>query len=496
MTQGTDRNRNGERAQASPSGEPPPPSGGTFILVVGSGPALEDVETTLARRGHPLLRATNAAMAVPLAEQPNVGLAVVALPLPDATATTFFEGAKGITKRMPILVVGADDDVDDASRAFELGASEYVKSAAASPADFLSTVGMLLGARKIDRHLQYLRQKEAPRTGWQSVVGESAPIQRLIALLRQVSLRAKRGATPMIFIDGETGTGKGFIAKCVHYTGVRRNRPFVDVNCAALPASLMEAELFGYERGSFTDAKASRAGLFETADGGTLFLDEIGAVPLDLQAKLLTAIDEKRVRRIGARQAISVDIQIICATHEDLRRKVREGHFREDLFHRLNVVAVTVPPLRERGRDVVLLAEAFLESFCREYGLAPRRITKEAQEWMLRYPWPGNVRELRNQTERIVLLENDDLVRPEHFHVAAEANGGEVVIRKAGSRLRLTLPAEGVAWAELEREVLRQALESCSGNVSRAARFLSMSRQTLIYRMKKYSLAGHDQGND
>jgi DNA-binding NtrC family response regulator len=481
------------------SGEPPPPSGGTFILVVGSGPALRDVESTLARRGHPLLRASNAASALPLSEQPNVALTVVALPLQEGRASDFFDQAKVLTKRMPVLVVGADADVDDAARAFELGASEYVKDAASSPADFLSTVGMLLGARKIDRHLQYLRQKEAPRTGWQSIVGESPALQRVLAVLQQVSLRAKRGATPMIFIDGETGTGKGFIAKCVHYTGVRRNRPFVDVNCAALPGSLMEAELFGYERGSFTDAKTARAGLFETADGGTLFLDEIGAVPLDLQAKLLTAIDEKRVRRIGARQGISVDIQIVCATHEDLRRKVREGHFREDLFHRLNVVAVTVPALRERGNDVALLAEAFLSSLCREYGIAQRRITKEAIDWMSKYPWPGNVRELKNQIERIVLLENDDLVRPEHFHVASEGavtGGGEVVIRKSGSRLRLTLPEGGVEWAELEREVLREALERCSGNVSRAARFLSMSRQTLIYRMKKYSLAGSDQNQD
>jgi transcriptional regulator with PAS, ATPase and Fis domain len=313
-----------------------------------------------------------------------------------------------------------------------------------------------------------------------------------VSVLQQVCARSQRGATPTIFLGGETGTGKGFFAKCVHSNGVRKNRPFVEVNCAALPGSLIEAELFGYERGSFTDAKTGRTGLFETADGGTLFLDEIGAVPLDLQAKLLTAIEEKRVRRLGARTSASIDVQIIAATHADLRRMVREGTFREDLFHRLNVVSVTIPPLRERGEDVILLGESFLQMFCREYAMPCRRLGPDAKEWMLKYSWPGNVRELKNQIERVVLLADDEIVRGSHFHGSSDMPKSVHVEKEGRGELRVTLPSAGVPLADLEREILRQALQQCEGNVSRASRFLSISRQTFIYRMKKHGLS--DEG--
>ncbi len=299
------------------------------------------------------------------------------------------------------------------------------------------------------------------------------------------------GGTPTILLQGETGTGKGFLAKCVHYNGIRRNRPYVEVNCAALPPSLMESELFGHERGAFTDARQARAGLFETADGGTIFLDEIGAVPPDLQAKLLTAIDAKNVRRIGARKDFHVDVQIIAASHEDLRRRTKTGTFREDLFHRLNVVAVTVPPLRERRSDVVLLAEGFLRQFCKEYGMPQRHLDASARAWVQSYAWPGNVRELRNQIERIVILENDEVVREVHFTPTADT--ATVKLFKStpppgAAKLRISLPPNGVSLAALEAEVIREALLRCDGKVSKTARYLSISRQTLMYRMKKHRL--------
>jgi DNA-binding NtrC family response regulator len=452
----------------------------------------DTVAALLTRRGHPVLRAPDATTALALAERPNVGLVVVVLPIPGTRSGEFFAQTRSILDgKVSMLVVGADDETTDAADALERGASEYVRDPSLMPADFLATVGGLLGARKVDRHLNYLRTKEAPRSGWQTIIGCSPALQRVVSTLKHVSMRTKGAAAPVIFLGGETGTGKGFVARCVHYTGVRRNKPFVEVNCAALPASLMEAELFGHERGSFTDAKTARAGLFETADTGTLFLDEIAAVPLDLQAKLLTAIEEKRVRRIGARHDVSVDVQIIAATHADLAEKVREGQFREDLFHRLNIISVTLPPLRQRGEDVLLLAESFLQAFCREYGLPVRKIADDAKEWMLAYPWPGNVRELRNQVERIVLLEDDEVVRASHFRTAVDARPN-LVVTKSGTRLRLSLPDDGVSFADLEREVLREALARSNGNVSRAARFLSMSRQTFMYRMKKYGLASND----
>jgi DNA-binding NtrC family response regulator len=455
------------------------------------------VATTLDRRGYGVLRATSTMDAVHvLSREPSTAVVVAALPA-DGTARELLERLRDVDTGVPVVLVGHDDAVATSGDAIDLGAADYLENPLRDPTALLSTVGVLAGTRQVDRQLRYLRAKDAPRGGgWSSIVGESELLLRIVSTLKQICSRTSAGAAPTIFLAGETGTGKGFIAKSMHYCGPRRNRPFVDVNCAALPATLIEAELFGHERGSFTDAKTSRAGLFETADGGTLFLDEIGAIPHELQAKLLTAIDEKRVRRLGGRHSVPVDVQIVTATHEDLRRRVKEGAFREDLFHRLNVVTLRVPPLRERGRDVLLLAGRFLEEICREYGMPPREIEPAAERWMLEYSWPGNVRELRNQIERVVLLENGPTVRVEHLQALSsdkEANGpASVRVAGSGDRLRVSLPREGVSFEALEREVLRQALLVCDGNVSRAARFLSMTRQTLIYRMKKHGLESEE----
>lgn len=459
-----------------------------ILLVADPGDGERALRATLAKRGHALSLARSSKEGVQkLAREPGLRLVVVLLPLADTTSRGLVEKLRGVDTDIPLVVIGKDADVHGAGDAFELGAAEYLEEALADPPELLAAIGSIVGARRGDRHLRYLRSKAAPEAGWKSIIGESLTIQKVVGVLRQVTKRTQGGATPTIFLGGETGTGKGFIAQAVHFNGVRRNRPFVDVNCAALPSSLIEAELFGHERGTFTDAKTSRAGLFETADSGTLFLDEIGAVPLDLQAKLLTAIDEKKVRRIGARHSTTVDVQIIAATHESLSRKVEDGTFREDLFHRLNVVTVTIPPLRDRDRDVLLLARAFLATFCREYGMPVRRIDHGADAWMQEYAWPGNVRELKNQLERIVLLQNDDVVRAEHFKGSGAAPSN-VRVSSSGGELSVALPPNGVPLVAVEKEIIRQALERCDGNVSRAARFLSISRQTLIYRIKKHDL--------
>jgi transcriptional regulator with GAF, ATPase, and Fis domain len=262
-------------------------------------------------------------------------------------------------------------------------------------------------------------------------------------------------------------------------------RTLVDANCTAIPATLLESELFGHERGAFTDAHAARPGLFEVADRGTLFLDEIGTVSHAVQAKLLTAIEEKRIRRLGGRRSMQVDVQIIAATHVDLKQAVRDGEFRADLYHRLNVVSVCMPPLRERGDDKLRLAEGFMQQLCKEYGLPERRFTPRAERYIGEYAWPGNVRELKNAIERILLLHNDELIDSEHFdsrHALPAAEGSGTFM--------MSLPDEGMALDAIEREAIRTALERSSGNVSRAARFLRISRQTLIYRMNKHGLNG------
>ncbi len=462
----------------------------SILVMAGEDGVATSLSSALERRGHSPMVARNARDGLALLDAHGAALVVLALPLPDMSARELLQRVHG----HGIIVTGADDDVKTPLDALDLGAHDYIDGIANDPSEFLATVGVALGSRRGDRHLRYLREREASGTGWQAIVGDSPALKRVVAILRQVCQRTSGGGTPTILLSGETGTGKGYVAKCVHYNGARRNQPFVEVNCAALPASLMESELFGYERGAFTDAKTARQGLFETANGGTLFLDEIGAVPLDLQAKLLTAIEEKLVRRIGGRQSIKVNVQIIAATHEDLQTKASLGEFRSDLFHRINVVAVTLPSLRERGEDIVLLAEAFVRSICREYGIPDRRLSPDARTWMLHYGWPGNVRELRNQIERIVLLENDEVIRAEHFR-AAQSDARRVAVSQNNGALRISLPPTGVPLEHIEREVIREALGRCDGNVSRAARYLSITRQTLIYRMKKHGLDGNGRAH-
>jgi DNA-binding NtrC family response regulator len=325
---------------------------------------------------------------------------------------------RGQDPRITILAAGKDPTVNGAPDALQLGAVEYMPEAARDPHELLSIIGVALGARKTDAQLRYLRKKDASEAEWQTIVGQCPAMRKVFATVRQVCQRTAIGGSPIILLTGETGTGKGMIAKSIHYNSARRSRAYVDVNCAAIPATLLESEIFGHERGAFTDARAARAGLFETADGGTLFLDEIGTLPLDLQAKLLTVIEEKRVRRLGGNVPKKVDVQVIAATNRDLTAMVRQGQFREDLFHRLNVVALVLPPLRERDDDKVQLAESFLAAMCLEYGQKPRKLSDGAKEAIRRYAWPGNVRELRNAIERIVMLEEDERVEAEQFTFA------------------------------------------------------------------------------
>lgn len=510
------------------------------LLLVCASPELAGALTVLLRRrGYQIQLSTTLDDTLSFLKNPEFSLVVVALPLDRGTLRSLADPLRSLG--LPFLVVGTDAATSGGAEAFDLGAVDYITDPRTDEHDLLASIGVALGSRRGDVHLRYLRSKAATSTGWSSIVGRSPALERIVSTLRQVCLRTSSGATPTILLNGETGTGKGFFARCIHDNSARRNQPFVDVNCAALPPSLIEDELFGHEKGAFTDAKTARAGLFETADRGTLFLDEIATIPLDLQAKLLKVLEEKQVRRIGGRQQIPVNVQVIAATHENLAASVRANRFREDLFHRLNIIAVKIPALRERTADIRPLAELFLGQICREYGMESRQLSQDALDWMNSYRWPGNVRELRNQIERIVLLENDVWVRAEHFLASSGGFGSTppppssrslvppavsspvplssqippisaipssvpapgpssvpaapssappsyIEVTSQGSTLRVSLPPSGVPLEELEREVLRQALLQCGGNVSRAARFLQISRQTLIYRIKKYEL--------
>ncbi len=295
--------------------------------------------------------------------------------------------------------------------------------------------------------------------------------------------RVAKSEASTVLVQGESGTGKELVAKWIHYESSRADKPFVAINCAAVPSTLLESELFGYDKGAFTDAKAMKKGLFELADGGTVFLDEIGDMELGMQAKLLRFLEDRTFRRVGGSKVISVDVRIISATNKDLLKAVEEKSFRNDLYYRLQVIPIFLPPLRERKEDIVILANHFIESFNKEFNKKIKGLSAGAEQMLTDYSWPGNIRELKNVIERAIILGGEDTLMLEHLPL-------EIVAQSAapapGQSTVFQLPPEGVDIEEVEKELIRQALEVSDGNQSKAAKKLSLGIDAFRYRMKKF----------
>ncbi|MCA9611263.1 MAG: sigma-54 dependent transcriptional regulator [Polyangiales bacterium] len=448
----------------------------SFVLVAAGliRPALREL---LVARGHEV---RDVARPAELTDDADL----VVLGLPDALPGSVWLHAARRRVGVPVFVVGTDGGLRGPVDARELGATEHFAPDAPGE-EILAAIGVALGARRHDAHLRYLQQKDEAQAALSGLLGDSPGIARVRASLRRLAESA--GAAPTVLFTGETGSGKGLVAKALHYAGARRRQPFVDVNCAAIPASLIEAELFGHAKGTFTGALGERPGLFETAHRGTLFLDEIGSMPLNLQGTLLKALEDKRVRRLGEREGRSIDVQVFAATHEDLDAKVRDGSFRADLLHRLDVVRIVLPPLRVRGEDKLVLARAFLAEACSSYGVGPRTFSSAAAAAIAAYSFPGNVRELKNVVERAVLLQSAEVVEVEDLGLP----GTEPVVEVESdgeSGIRVRLPSSSFSLDALEKAALVAALDRHEGNVSRAARYLRIGRQKLIYRMRKYGI--------
>ena len=320
------------------------------------------------------------------------------------------------------------------------------------------------------------------------LVGDAPAMAALRAQIRHLAPFDTLGspAVPTLLLQGETGTGKGLVARVIHDSGPRAAGPFIEVNCAAIPESLLEAELFGFEAGAFTDAKRAKPGLFEAAAGGTLLLDEVDALPLALQGKILTAIETKRVRRLGAVTECAVDVKLIAATNAVLEQRIATGHFRADLYHRLAVVVLALPPLRERGADVLLLAGRLLQQYTSAHGVSPKRLSPEAEAWLQHYTWPGNVRELIHVMERVTLLHIG-----EEVDVGTLAQLGHPLTASTAKAEAASEPQrrEPASLLPAEAEQIRQALVQTGGNVVQAARLLGLSRDTVRYRMQRYGIA-------
>jgi DNA-binding NtrC family response regulator len=456
-------------------------------LVVGEATA---IATLLEARG---FRVTLAAVFMPAlaawtSDAPDV--AIVVLPLPHDVGDAMIEQLAEARANVPIVVVGYDASIRTSDDAMRAGAQVHLHDPS-DRAALLTVVGVATGVRmdSSDRPVRHGASAGTITTGplIESLLGESAELRRVRAQARKIAERVSRGDTPAALLLGETGTGKGLVARCIHHASARKNQPFIEVSCASIPAPVLDLELFGQERGRFGDGHGPRAGMLEAAEHGTVYLGEVHALPQSLQAKLLAAIEDRSLRRVGGARSIPMNAQIIAGAEPEIGALVESKELRADLLHGLAVMRLDLPPLRARGDDRLLLAEAFLEGAARHYHLPQRRLGASARAFINDYPWPGNVRELQSQIERIVLLETEEEVGAEHFLPFAERP--PVSIAAEHGALRVVLPSNGLSLEALEREVIREAMRRCEGNVSRAARFLSISRQTLIYRLKKHGIA-------
>jgi DNA-binding NtrC family response regulator len=436
---------------------------------------------SLTQKGHECSLAGTAEDGLGLLKTSPPDIVLLDLQLPGMHGLSALKQIMEFDLGVVVIITTAYGTVASAVEAMRAGASDFLRK----PLDVEEvalTIDRALSNARLRDTLSYYQRRDVEQAGVDRLLGESEVMLRVAALIDRLSqLNLQRASDcPPVLITGETGTGKDMTARVIHYRSRFASQPFIDVNCPSLPRGLEEAELFGYERGSFTDAHKSKRGLFEAAAGGTIFLNEIGDLPVDVQVKLLQVIERKQLRHIGGLRDIPADVRIMAATNRNLPAMVRQGSFREDLYHRLHHFAVEMPPLRERGNDILLLAEHFLQRSVRKYGFDHRHLTSDACSALLNYHWPGNLRELDHVIDRSVALSHEveitapDLglssISPESTHSASSPANG-----------RRTLD-------DLEREAIIQALQETDGNVSEAARLLGLGREALRYRIQKHRL--------
>ncbi len=452
--------------------------------------------------GYVPVEAEDGGTALRLAHGETPDLMLLDVRLPDMSGLEVLEKLKQSGDARGVIMMTADPQLDDVKAAIKMGAYDFV----GKPLDFdelALTLQNALEATRLRTEVESLRGEVRRRTGYHDVVGVSRKMTELMGFVRKVA--ASEATT--ILIQGESGTGKDLIAKAIHYQSSRQDKTFVAINCSAIPETLMETELFGHEKGSFTDAKAMKKGLFEVADGGTLFLDEIGELSQFLQAKLLRVLEDQVIRRVGGVRDMQVDVRVIAASNRDLERAVREGHFRQDLYYRLAIISIYIPPLRERREDLMPLVDFFIDHYNRKFRKSVRGLADETRRLMMNYDWPGNVRELKNAIERAMILEEEPVLRPVYmpfsvvqphsgvtaFEHTSSPHGGGQPLAEGRWLPPLSIPEGGTSLEEVERALVELALRQAGGNQTHAARLLDISRDALRYKMKKFGLMHADE---
>ena len=454
----------------------------TSVLVVEDNVLVgTSVKEILEKEGYHVAHVTNGKEAEQSLQSSPFSVVLLDLMLPDAHGRDLLEKWCEAYPEMLVIIMSAHGDIAQAVECIKLGAHDFLPK----PVEQIllkQTIRNAVDQYQLSRQvtvLTELKQRGDAKDGLGNIVGSHSALAQAVALARRVA----ESDYSCLFIRGESGTGKGMFAKSIHRIGRRADKPFVDVNCSALPATLIESELFGHRKGAFTDAKEDRAGLFELADGGTLFLDEIGDMDASLQSKLLKVIEDQEFRRLGDSKLRQVDVCIIAATHQCVEDLIATGTFREDLYYRLNVIPLQLPPLRDHKSDIALLCEHFIQDFALKFRCPARRFSEEAMRRFMEYDWPGNIRELRNIVERGCLLAQDEVITDELLLLPPN---GTSRVRKPSRLGLVTAPA--MTLAEAERQTILRAMQEAEQNKNEAARILGVHRTTLYKKLAEYDI--------
>jgi DNA-binding NtrC family response regulator len=449
------------------------------ILIVDDEKLICDMlRTELEKNNYEVTVVNNSKDAIKVIEHTNFDIVLLDLMLPKITGLDLLSLIKEKSPNTVVIIITAYGSAESAVKAMKLGAFDYITK----PFSMEEMLVVIKKAEEYAKKLQeidYYKKERGREFSLDAIIGSSKAIKDI----KETIMRIAEADVKVVLIQGESGVGKELIAKAIHGLSKRASSPFIAINCASVPETLLESELFGYEKGAFTDAKTTKEGLIDLADGGTLFLDEIGDMPTSIQAKLLRFLEERKVRRVGGLTDIPVDVQVIAATNKVLKKLVQEGKFREDLYYRIVVVPIYVPPLRERKEDIIDLAKHFIKHFNREFKKHVKGFSPIALKMIMQYDWPGNIRELRNVIERAMIFEEEDMIMVERLPAEIIASSGKTY---GSSPLEIKIPPEGIDIEEVEKELIRQALLMTKGNQSKAARLLNIGVDAMRYRMKKF----------
>ena len=439
----------------------------------------------LERPGHAVLEARDQPEAVRLMQQNLPALVLSDLRLPEGDGLGVLRASKEIDADVPVIVMTAYGSIEDAVAAMKEGALDFLAKPV-DPDHLRLLVSRALEQRRIVTENLLMKEELAVRRGAPQLVGEDPSLRKVFSALQRAA-----ATDTTVLLEGESGTGKELFARSLHALSPRSDAPFVAINCAAIPETLLETELFGHEKGAFTGAVARKPGKFEMAHRGTLFLDEIGDLPLALQAKILRALEEKRFERVGGTVSVQVDVRLVAATNRSLRGAVAARRFREDLFFRLSVFPITVPPLRERPGDIALLTRYFVERFCREMKKKPLAVSPAALQYLQSYRWPGNVRELQNCIERAVILADSDAIQPRHLNLSFKASEPQEAAPDPWAQIDLSGSLAEVTRrvvADVEKIKIERALKEADNNKGRAAEILQIGYKVLLSKLKEHRI--------